>query len=176
MRVAIDPIERLSLALGASAVALSFAFATPRFAASLAFGAALEAINLHGLMRSAHVLFSSHLEGQGTRYAGFGARFGILAVGIYAAIAYGADPVGLLVGLSVAVPAAIVTAWRNRPPVLEHDLVPAPPPDDESWDHWSIWRAGNTSWSGALEEEDTAVAAEPADERDAHTRKELDQA
>ena len=51
----VDPIERLNLAFAASAVAASFVWATPVFALSLAVGAALEAFNFRGLLRSSPV-------------------------------------------------------------------------------------------------------------------------
>ena len=38
-------------------------------------------------------------------------------------------------------PAVVVWAWRNRPPVVAHELAAPLEPDDPSWDNWSIWRA-----------------------------------
>ena len=42
-------------------------------------------------------------------------RFGLTVFGIVAALQFGTDPVGLLVGLSLAMPAVVYWAWRNRP-------------------------------------------------------------
>lgn len=132
----IDPIERLNLTLCAGAVAASWAWASPGFAWSLAAGAALETVNFRGLRRSSEAFFAGGLP----RWSvGFSLRFVGLTLGIAAAVWAGAHPVGLLVGLSLIVPAAIVEAWRRRPPVLE-DL-PALAPDDPSWDRWNPWRA-----------------------------------
>ena len=66
-------------------------------------------------------------------------RFLLLAVGIGAAIVVGAHPVGLLIGLSLIVPATLLEAWRTRPPVVEG--LPALAPDDPSWDRWDPWLA-----------------------------------
>ena len=63
----------------------------------------------------------------------------VLTLGIGVAVWAGAHPVGLLIGLSMIVPAVIVEAWRRRPPVVA-DL-PSLPPDDPSWDRWNPWLA-----------------------------------
>ena len=52
----------------------------------------------------------------------------------------GAHPVGLVVGLSIAMPAAVLDAWRNRPPYVDPATLPVTPPDDPAWDRWSVWR------------------------------------
>jgi len=135
----IDPIERTNLALCAGAAAASWWLLTPGFALSLGFGALLEAINFRGLRHSAEFLFSGYL-GAGTGWQGlFALRFGLLVIGIGAALAFGADPLGLLLGLSLIMPAAIFEAWRARPPL--DPSAPALAPDDPSWDRWNPWLA-----------------------------------
>ena len=107
-----DPIERTNLALSAGAVAASWWLATPAFALSLGFGALLEAVNFRGLRRSAQFLFWGQIQ-TGRGWSGlFALRFGLLVLGIGASLAFGADPVGLLVGLSLIMPAAVIEAWR----------------------------------------------------------------
>ena len=133
----IDPIERLNLTMCAGALAVSWVWASPGFAWSLAVGAALEAANFRGLRRSSEALFAGRLPGAWS--AGFAVRFLGLAVGIGAALWAGAHPVGLLLGLSMIVPASLVGTWRNRPPVL--DDLPSIPPEDSSWDRWNPWLA-----------------------------------
>lgn len=132
----VDPIERLNLTLGAGAVAISFALATPGFALSLGAGALLEAANFRGLQRSAQALFA----GAGAaRAAAFGPRFVLLAAGIGGALWAGAHPVGLLLGLTLIVPAALVQAWRTRPAI--DPSASALAPDDEEWERWNAWLA-----------------------------------
>jgi hypothetical protein len=142
-RIQLDPVERMSFALSAGAVAISYALAPAPFTAGLAAGAALEAINLRGLVAYARRLFSSELAGAGPWIGAFSLRFGVLVVGIFVVLQAGASPVGLLVGLSLAMPAVVISAILNRPERVEHELLPAIPPDDESWDHYSVWRAGS---------------------------------
>jgi hypothetical protein len=137
--VNLDPIERTNLALSAGAVALSLALATPGFAASLLVGAALESVNFRGLRRSAALLFGGELAGSAGFRAVAGLRLVLLAAGIGVALALGAHPVGLVIGLSLIVPAALIEAWRNRPPVVPGAPVLAP--DDPAWERWDAWRA-----------------------------------
>jgi len=138
---ALEPVERVSFALSASAVAASFALATPHFATSLAIGAALEALNLRAMLRASNKLFGGQIAGGAPWVGGYSSRFGLLAIAIVAALHFGADPAGLLVGLSLAMPAVVYWAWRNRPPVVDCPDVPVPDPEDPSWDRWSVWRA-----------------------------------
>ena len=137
--VAINPIERLNFTLSAGAVAVGWLLVTPAFAISLAFGAILEAVNFRGLYGSAQLLFRGELPGSKGWSAGFGLRFALLTVGIAVAIHVGAHPVGLVIGLSLIIPAAIIEAWRSRPAVDPN--APALPPDDESWERWNPWLA-----------------------------------
>jgi hypothetical protein len=136
--VTLDPIERLNLALCAGAAAVSLALATPGFAVSLLVGAALESVNFRGLRGSARMLFD--FEGTGPAWSGvFALRFTLLAVGIGAALYAGAHPVGLLLGLSLIVPATVVHAWVTRP--RPDPSAPALDPDDPGWELWNAWLA-----------------------------------
>jgi hypothetical protein len=137
--VSIDPIERTNLTLSAGAVAASLVFVSPLFALSVAIGAALEAVNFHGLRRQAQFLFWGQIRGGGAWTGVFGLRFVILIVGIAAALIFEADPAGLLVGLSLIMPAAVIEAWRSRPAV--DPTAPALDADDPSWDRWNPWLA-----------------------------------
>ncbi|HTY18262.1 MAG TPA: hypothetical protein VMH82_11085 [Myxococcota bacterium] len=134
-----DPIERLNLALSAGAVAASFAVASPAFATSLALGAAIESVNFRVLRSASRRALSGELAPGGAWVAGFSLRFVLLAVAISFALRAGAQPVALVIGLSMIVPAAIAGAWVQRPPVGEPE--PGPPTDDESWDRWNPWLA-----------------------------------
>jgi hypothetical protein len=137
--VSIDPTQRWNLTFTAGAVAASLALATPAVAAGVAVGGAIEAMNFRALHRCAKRLFDGELAGAGGWSSAFGFRFLLLAVGIGAAIAVGAHPVGLLIGLSLIVPATLLEAWRTRPAVVEG--LPALAPDDPSWDRWDPWLA-----------------------------------
>ena len=128
-----------SLAFSAGAAAASWAFVSPRFAGSLALGAALEALNFRALFG----YWQRALLGVGTigwtRFASFGLRFVLLAAAIWGAIAAGAHPVGLLIGLSLFIPGVVIAAWRARPAV-DPDA-PALAADDPLWDAWNPWLA-----------------------------------
>jgi hypothetical protein len=144
-------MESLNFGISAGAVAAGFALASPMFAASLAFGAAIEAANFRALRGAATRMFSGDLvagrEAPGPPdlqfgkmwAAGFGLRFGFLAVAISLALGAGAHPVGLVIGLSTTIPAVVIGAILQRPPIVETG--PAPPPDDASWDEWNPWLA-----------------------------------
>ncbi len=135
----IDPFERMNLVISAGAVATSYAVASSSFTAGLAIGAAMEAANFHAMRRSAQFLFWGVLPNQRAWGAVFAMRFGLLAVGIAAALYFGTNAAGLLVGLSLIMPAAIIEAWRTRPPVIEG----AEPldPEDPAWKDWNPWLA-----------------------------------
>lgn len=135
-----DPIERLNLTLSAGAVAASLALASPQFSASLALGAAFEVANFRALRRATRRLFSGEIGGGGPWSAIFAVRFVLLGGAMYAALAAGAHPIGLILGLSMIVPAVVVVAWRTPPPAPEPGP-PVPPPDDPSWDEWNPWLA-----------------------------------
>jgi hypothetical protein len=128
-----------SLAFSAGAAAASWALVSPRFAGSLALGAALEAMNFRALFRYWH---SALLGGERPSLAlisGFGLRFALIGGVVAGAVALGAHPIGLLVGLSLVVPGVVIAAWRVRP--LPSADAPALAPDDPSWDEWNPWLA-----------------------------------
>ncbi len=147
----IDPIERWNIAISAGAVATSFAVATPGFATGLAIGAALEAANFRALRRSAQFLFWGVMPGQRAWAAVFALRFSLLAIGIGAALYFGANAAGLLIGLSLIVPAVVIEAWRSRPPIDED--APRLDDDDPIWDCWNPWLARESSAPDESEEE-----------------------
>ena len=137
----LERVERLNLGLSAGAIAASYALATPHFATSLALGACLEALNFGTLMRGARHFFAGEIAGAGPWVGVFAVRFLLLGTGIYVFLQLGAHPVALLIGLSIAMPAAVIDAWLHRPPVVDPATLPALDDDDESWDRWSVWRA-----------------------------------
>jgi hypothetical protein len=148
--VKLAPIERTSLALSAGAAALALAASGPGFAASLLAGAALESVNFRGLRRSAAAFLGGEIPGSGGFRAVAGLRFLVLAVGIGTALAFGAHPVGLVIGLSLIIPAAIIEAWRHRPPIA--DDAPCLAAEDPDWERWDPWRARERDPEDAGEE------------------------
>ena len=135
----IDPIERMNFTLTAGAVAVSFVLASPVFALSLAAGAALEAFNFRGLRNQAQLLFWGQIKSGGSWTGLYALRFVVLVTGMAVALYFGADPIGLVIGLSLIMPAALIEAWRNRPAVDPE--APAIDPDDPDWDRWNPWLA-----------------------------------
>jgi hypothetical protein len=128
-----------SLALSAGATAVSWALVSPRFAGSLALGAALEAANFRALFRHWRAaLLGGESKGLAV-FGSFGLRFVVLGGLVWGALALGAHPVGLLLGLSVVVPSVLFAAWRARP--APDPSAPALGPDDPSWDVWNPWLA-----------------------------------
>jgi hypothetical protein len=128
-----------NLAFSAGACAVSLAAVSPRFAAGLALGAALEAANFRSLFRSCERIFFAGGSGAGPAVATFGLRFVLLGGMIFVALRAGIHPLGLLVGLSLIVPASLLAAWRARPPV--DPAAPALTADDPTWDRWNPWFA-----------------------------------
>jgi hypothetical protein len=127
-----------NLAFCAGAVAAGYELVSPRFAASLALGALLETLNFRFLWRASQRILLAGSPA-GAVLGAFGLRFALLALALWAALRAGADEVGLVIGLSLMVPAVVLAAWRARPapgPAGE-----APPPDDPSWDAWNPWLA-----------------------------------
>jgi hypothetical protein len=143
-------MERLNFGISAGAVAASFALATPAFAASLAVGAAIEAINYRALRAGAAQLFAGNLVAGKAWAMGFGIRFAFLAVAISLALGAGAHPVALVIGLSTTIPAVLIAAWRQRPAIDRN--APALAADDPSWDAWNPWLARERA---AAEEEES---------------------
>ena len=138
-RFGLDPIERVHLGLGVGVLGAAAALGGGPLAASVATGAAIEACNYRLLRRAADRLFGGELGGRRGWVAGYAVRFTLVGLAMALALRAGARPMGLGLGLSLIVPAAIVVAWRWRPP--REGFEPAPPPDDPSWDRWDAWRA-----------------------------------
>jgi hypothetical protein len=128
-----------NLAFSAGACALSFALVSPRFALGLAVGALLEAANFRSLWRSCERIFLSGAPGAGPAVATFGLRFALLGAVIFLVLRAGVNAAGLLVGLSLVIPAAVLAAWRARPPILAD--APALAQGDGEWDRWNPWLA-----------------------------------
>ncbi len=131
-----------NLAISAGATAASWALVSPRFALALALGAALEVVNFRSLYASCRGIFLMGAEGvagAGPAVGAFGVRFILLAAVLFFALRAGLHPVGLVVGLSLIMPAAVVAAWRARPPI-DPDA-PVLSDDDPSWDAWNPWLA-----------------------------------
>lgn len=137
---ALHPMERLNFGISAGAIAVSAAFAPPAFTSSLVLGVALEAVNFRTLRLATARLLSGELQGGRAWTAVFAIRFTMLLGAMGLALAAGAHPVGLLIGVSTIVPAALLGAWWMRPPL--DPTAPALAPDDPSWDTWSVWRGG----------------------------------
>jgi hypothetical protein len=151
-RLSMALVNRYNFALSAGAVAASFALTTPLFAGSLALGALLETVSFRSLWRFCERAFFLATPGAGWAIGAFGLRFTLLGIAVFAALSAGIHPIGLVVGLSLIVPAVLLAAWRMRPaPELTGE---APPPDDPSWDAWSPWLARERATED--EEEDGA--------------------
>jgi hypothetical protein len=131
-------VMRWNLAFSAGACAASWALVSPRFAASLALGAVLEMLNFRALWGHAERVLLGR-GAAGAAMGAFGLRFVLLGAVLFVALDAGAHPVGLVVGLSLMVPAVLLAAWQRRPGA--GPLAPAPPPDDPSWDDWNPWLA-----------------------------------
>jgi hypothetical protein len=127
-----------NLAFCAGAVAAGYELVSPRFAASLALGALLETLNFRFLWRASQRILLAGAPA-GAVLGAFGLRFALLALALWAALRAGADEVGLVIGLSLMVPAVVLAAWRARP--APGPVGDAPPPDDPSWDAWNPWLA-----------------------------------
>jgi hypothetical protein len=143
-------VMRWNLAFSASACAASWALVSPRFAASLAVGAMLEMLNFRAMW--GHAEFALLDRGSATLGAmgAFGLRFVLLGVALYVALGVGAHPVGLVLGLSLMVPAVILSAWQNRP-LPSSAASDSLAPDDPAWDDWNPWLARERD---ALEDEE----------------------
>lgn len=148
----IHPVERLNLTLSVGAVAATWWLVSPVFAASLGFGALLEAVNFRGLHQQTQLLFWGQIRSGGSWTGLYGLRFGLLVIGIGGGLALGADPIGLLLGLSLIIPTTVWVAWRNRPAV-DPDA-PALDADDPEWDRWNPWLARERDASEAADEDE----------------------
>jgi hypothetical protein len=142
MRFELARVEQWNIGLSAGAVAASYALVTPHFATSLAAGAFLEAINLGAIHRAAKRLFAGEILSGGW-IGGLSMRLVILGVAIFITMKAGANPIGLLIGLSVAMPATVIDAWLNRPPIVDPATLPVFLDDgiDEDEDE-RLWKSG----------------------------------
>jgi len=138
----VRPIERVHALVAVMAVAVTAPFAPTAFTASLAVGLLIGALNFRGLCFQADALFSSLLgESGGFWTALSGLRLGVLATVMLLALRTGADPVALVLGLSMIMPASLIGGWRIRPALGPATMMPVAPPDDPSWDRWNPWLA-----------------------------------
>jgi hypothetical protein len=160
-------VEQWNIGLSASAVAASYALATPHFATSLAAGAFLEAINLGAIHRAAQRLFAGEMMSAGW-VGGLSMRFLILGTAIYLTMNAGANPIALLIGLSIAMPATVIDAWLNRPPILDPATLPVFLEDgiDEGEDErlWQIGRLFTSKYSDRPDDDDWSTVATEATE------------
>jgi hypothetical protein len=142
VKLELAKVEQWNIGLSASAVAASYALATPHFATSLAAGAFLEAINLGAIHRASQRLFAGEMMSRGW-VGGLSLRFIILGTAIYVTMQAGANPIALLIGLSIAMPATLIDAWLNRPPILDPATLPVFLDDgiDEDEDD-RLWKMG----------------------------------
>jgi len=160
-------VEQWNIGLSASAVAASYALATPHFATSLAAGAFLEAINLGAIHRAAQRFFAGQMMSLGW-IGGLSLRFIILGTAIYLTMRAGANPIALLIGLSIAMPATLIDAWLNRPPIIDPATLPVFLDDgiDDGEDD-RLWQFGRlfTSKHSDRPEDDDFYADTDTDER-----------
>ncbi len=133
------PAEKLNLGLSAGAVATSLALATPLFAGSLAFGATLGSVNFRFLHTTAEGVFQGAVQSSAWVVV-LAFRLALVFAGICAAMLLGADAMGLLIGLSIVMPATVAAAVWLRPAHVPTMPGPAVAPDDPIWDDYSVWR------------------------------------
>lgn len=166
MKFELAKVEQWNLGLSASAVAASYALVTPHFATSLAAGAFLEAINLGAIHRAAQRLFAGELMSGGW-VGGLSLRFIILGTAIYLTMHAGANPIALLIGLSIAMPATVIDAWLNRPPILDPATLPVFLDDriDDGEDD-RLWQIGRLFTSKYSDQPDDQPDDHPADSPD----------
>ncbi len=174
MKLELAKVEQWNLGLSASAVAASFALATPHFATSLAAGAFLEAINLGAIYRASKRLFAGEMMSRGW-IGGLSLRFLILGTAIFLTMRAGANPIALLIGLSIAMPATVIDAWLNRPPILDPATLPVfleDGIDDREEDRlFQTGRLFTSKYSDRVDDDDCIVAdIEPTDSTDTAER------
>lgn len=157
MKFELAKVEQWNLGLSATAVAACYALATPHFTTSLAAGAFLEAINLGAIHRAAQRLFAGEMMSRGW-IGGLSLRFIILGTAIFLTMRAGANPVALLIGLSVAMPATVIHAWLNRPPIIDPATLPVFLDDgiDDGEDErlWQTGRLFTSKYSERPEDDD----------------------
>jgi len=156
VRFELAKVEQWNIGLSAGAVAASFALTTPHFATSLAAGAFLEAINLGAIYRAAQRLFAGEILSRGW-VGGLSLRFLVLGTAIYFTMRAGANPIALLIGLSIAMPATVIDAWLNRPPIVDPATLPVfledGIDDDEDDRLWKTGRLFTSKYSDRPEDD-----------------------
>ena len=135
------PAEKFNFGLSAGAVAASFAVASPLFAGSLAFGAALETMNFRFMHRTADAVFTGVVPSGGGWIAVLVLRLGLMFAGIVAANTTSTGTI-LVIGLSLVMPATVAAAMWHRPAMVYQEPLPALDPEDPIWDDYSVWRPG----------------------------------
>lgn len=163
----LDAAERLNLWIAVGVVAGSAVLAPPLFTLSVGIGAAMEVVNFRVFRRGTEAFFASAIEGRGPGAGGFALRFGLLAIALTAAVAAGAHPVGLVLGLSTIVPAVVIAAIRHPmrpPPGTPEDAGPAP--GDPDADDWNPWLARERRRDDDEDDDDAGpgARAEPTDD------------
>lgn len=120
-RKGIISVGRWYLALVAGAVSVAWFASSPGVAISLLCGAGIGALNFFLIYRNCQAIFLGAAGGErnGTVVAalGFCLRFGMLLLVVAVSIYIGAHPVGLVIGLSLIVPAILIQTWISRPAV-----------------------------------------------------------
>ena len=113
---------------------------------------------LHGAARR---FFAGELGGPGLWLGVFAFRLAILGVAMGFAITSGLEPIPLVLGLSLVMPAVVIDTWRNRPAVVDQSDFPVPPPDDPAWDRFSVWRFSAFDEQQGHENADAKPEAKP---------------
>jgi len=114
-RLPMAAVQRLHLFLAAGASVLAL-FGGAEFALSVLLGAALQALNFRALYRFAtRIVLRAGGAAPALSLLGFALRLSLLGVAIALLLRAGADPLGLLLGLSLLAPAMIAAAMRARP-------------------------------------------------------------
>lgn len=103
-------IERTAWALGALLVGASLLLRSPTSTAGVALGVLVAVLNYRYLVRFARALLASGARSlPRTRYALYFLKYAVSGVAIVAALKYSvADPIALLVGASVLLPAILL--------------------------------------------------------------------
>ncbi|MDD9827683.1 MAG: ATP synthase subunit I [Deltaproteobacteria bacterium] len=114
-RLRMAAVQRLHLFLAAG-VALLALFGGGGFALAVLLGAALQALNFRALYRfSTRIVLRAGGAAPAVALLGFALRLALLGVAIVLSLRAGANPLGLLLGLSLLAPAMVAAAWRARP-------------------------------------------------------------
>ena len=127
------PIERINLALSAGVVATAAAVASPLFAMSVAIGALVEGLSFRGLSIASRAFFAGVIRGQTAWLVLLAMRLGLVGALLYGAVRLGIDPIGLLLGLSVILPASVLGAIRMRPAIDPNAGPVEDEPADTDW-------------------------------------------